>query len=37
MTYLPVGYAKAKDSQNVSLSHDVVDYGNNQVGVMAGL
>jgi predicted porin len=35
--YLSAGYAKAKNGQNVSLSRDVVGYGNNQVGVTAGL
>lgn len=35
--YLAGGYAKARNGQNVSLSRDVVGYGNNQVGVTAGL
>ena len=35
--YLAGGYAKAKNGQNVSLSRDVVGYGNSQVGVTMGL
>jgi len=35
--YLSAAYAKAQNGQNVSLSRDVVGYGNNQVGVTAGL
>ncbi len=37
LAYLSVGYAKAKDGNNVSLSRDLIGYANNQVGVTAGL
>jgi len=35
--YLSAAYAKAQNGQNVSLSRDVVGYGNSQIGVTAGL
>ncbi len=37
LAYLSVGYADARNGQNVSVSRDLVGFANNQTGVMAGL
>lgn len=37
MAYLSAAYAKARNGQDVSVSRDFIGYGNNQVGVTAGL
>lgn len=37
LAYLSVGYAEARNGQNVSVSRDFVGFANNQTGVMAGL